>query len=316
MPKQTETGKAFEYACAVSIKNRTDNYTVIQNSPYETAKRCFSYLNAAKKVSYNSGADAAIRIIDRLEPMLFNEAGPLVIKLNTDSEGQSGDVRDVICSREGWTIGLSCKHNHEALKHSRLSDSIDFGKKWFDIPCSHKYFDTVTPIFHKLREIKTNSNNTALWSDLDNKEQDVYIPVLNAFIEELVSLDKQNPGIIPERLIKYLIGNNDYYKVIMEENKRYTKIQAININGSLNKSNRSNKALIETPRLSFPSRFIEIGYENDGKMINTIHVVCDQWWNISMRIHNASSRVEPSLKFDVQLPAMPNSILSQIEPWN
>lgn len=34
-----------------------------------------------------------------------------------------------------------------------------------------------------------------------------------------------------------------------------------------------------------------------------------------MRIHNASSKIEPSLKFDVQLMAMPSSILTQIEPW-
>ena len=35
-----------------------------------------------------------------------------------------------------------------------------------------------------------------------------------------------------------------------------------------------------------------------------------------MRIHNASSKIEPSLKFDVQLMAMPSSILTQIEPWD
>ena len=33
-------------------------------------------------------------------------------------------------------------------------------------------------------------------------------------------------------------------------------------------------------------------------------------------IHNASSKIEPSLKFDVQLMAMPSSVLRQIEPWD
>lgn len=35
-----------------------------------------------------------------------------------------------------------------------------------------------------------------------------------------------------------------------------------------------------------------------------------------MKIHNASSKIEPSLKFDVQLIAMSSSILTQIEPWS
>lgn len=35
-----------------------------------------------------------------------------------------------------------------------------------------------------------------------------------------------------------------------------------------------------------------------------------------MRIHNASSRVEPSLKFDVQLVSFPSSLFTQTEPWD
>ena len=34
-----------------------------------------------------------------------------------------------------------------------------------------------------------------------------------------------------------------------------------------------------------------------------------------MRIHNASSRVEPLLKFDVQLISFPSSVYAQVEPW-
>lgn len=34
-----------------------------------------------------------------------------------------------------------------------------------------------------------------------------------------------------------------------------------------------------------------------------------------MRIHNASSKVEPSLKFDVQLISFPSSVYAQVEPW-
>ena len=48
---------------------------------------------------------------------------------------------------------------------------------------------------------------------------------------------------------------------------------------------------------------------------NTVEIVCDEGWALTMRIHNASSKVEPSLKFDVQLVSLPNSIHAQVEPW-
>lgn len=38
-------------------------------------------------------------------------------------------------------------------------------------------------------------------------------------------------------------------------------------------------------------------------------------WQLSFRIHNASSKVEPSLKFDVQFIGMPVSILNFECKW-
>ena len=36
----------------------------------------------------------------------------------------------------------------------------------------------------------------------------------------------------------------------------------------------------------------------------------DEGWQFSFRIHNASTKVEPSLKFDVQIVGMPTTIIS------
>jgi len=70
--------------------------------------------------------------------------------------------------------------------------------------------------------------------------------------------------------------------------------------------------------LKLPTRFHKIDYlEVDGiPRHNTVALYCNNGWEISMRIHNASSRVEPSLKFDVQLMTYPKEITSVIEPWN
>ena len=42
----------------------------------------------------------------------------------------------------------------------------------------------------------------------------------------------------------------------------------------------------------------------------------DEGWQFSFRIHNASTYVETSLKFDVQIIGMPTSIISIECKWN
>lgn len=317
---QTETGKAFEYACAyVLLKKYSDRTKVclIESPQVKTAKMAFEKLPFEEQTNYFKGAEAAVKIIDRLEPKLSAASTPMSICLQTDSMGIVGDVRDVLCIRGSeWEIGLSCKHNHEAIKHCRLSDTIDFGRDWFGKSCSQEYFDDVRKVFTPLRNIRDESKkngNPALWNIKENKEDECYIPVLQAFMKELKRLDAQFPGEIPALMVRYLIGTNDFYKVIMNEKRRFTQIESVNINGTLNQSDGKRRALIEVPIMKLPSKFYEIGFKEGSK--NTIVVVCDKGWNVSMRIHNASSKIEPSLKFDVQLIAMPSSILTQIEPW-
>ncbi len=75
----------------------------------------------------------------------------------------------------------------------------------------------------------------------------------------------------------------------------------------------NDKAITKIPVLKMPSKFYHIDFKSGSD--NTVEVVCDEGWQISMRIHNASSRVEPSLKFDVQLISFPSSVYAQVEPW-
>lgn len=317
---QTTTGKAFEYACMCALLDKYGEKVdvVIEESPQmRTAQRCFAYLTALEKARYKKGADAAVKIINRLEPNLADDSSKLILQMQTDSKGIAGDVRDVVCLRDGkWEIGISCKHNHDAVKHSRLSDTIDFGKEWFGKECSSEYFTRVKKVFTPLRNRRDESikeGKEALWNEISNKEVDCYIPVLEAFMDELRRLDKEYPKEIPARLIKYLIGTRDFYKVIMNDKRQYTQIESINITGTLNKPLGKKKALVDVPLMKLPTKFYEIGFKSGSN--NTIVVVCDEGWNVSMRIHNASSKIEPSLKFDVQLMAMPSTILTQIEPW-
>lgn len=317
---QTTTGKAFEYACLFSLSHRIESFcsvSIVNNLPLITAINAFHSLDVETRDRYLRGAEAAVNGIMQLEPRLTDNNNEFTISLQSDSAGQTGDVRDVVCVQSnGWELGISCKHNHEAVKHSRLSDKIDFCKDWFGYDCSDEYFERVRNVFTPLRNLRDESimsGRPVLWQEIDNKEESCYVPVLNAFMDELRRIDRQYPETVPEQLIHYLIGYDDFYKVIMNENDGYTKIEAININETLNNSYGVHRSAINVPRLRLPRRFVSIGFRADSK--NTIEIYCDNGWSVSMRIHNASSRVEPSLKFDVQLMAMPSNMYVNYIQW-
>ncbi len=319
----TELGKAFEYACILSLYNR---YRLEQNvhmnvtDSFRTAQKNFYHADSRMQQDLLHAAYAAINVIERLEPRLPypDDDAQLTLHLQSDAAGMSGDVRDILCIRRigHWEIGISCKHNHYAVKHSRLSDQIDFGNEWFGIGCSRRYFSEVVPLFTRLREIRDSSRaqgNPALWKEMPDKAERCYRPVLQSFIDELKRLDEQHKNI-PELLVRYLIGKRDFYKVITNDAKRYTRIEAINIEGTLNKSSAQHAAMVHVPALRLPTRFYSVDFKIGSN--NTVLVACDCGWEISMRLHNASSKVEPSLKFDVQLESMPSSIYSESEPWD
>ncbi|MEG0900137.1 MAG: HaeIII family restriction endonuclease [Oscillospiraceae bacterium] len=321
---QTANGKAFEYACVLALYNDLHELQQVQieESPQlNTAKALYEAIEVDMRHSLDSASKAAVRVIKRLEPQLWNtdeKNEPLYLSIQPDSAGIKGDVRDVICLRmqNGWQIGFSCKHNHHAVKHSRLSDMIDFGKEWLEIPCSEEYFSKVVPLFTTLRTMRDESKaagKPVLWEEIEDKAENYYRPILQAFIDELQKINVENGGAVPEALIRYLLGRYDFYKVITDDRNRTTRVEAINIAGTLNVSAGKEKPIAKVPLLKMPTQFYHIGFKADSD--NTIEVVCDEGWQISMRIHNASSRVEPSLKFDVQLISFPSSVYAQVEPW-
>lgn len=313
MGNQTKTGKAFEYALLIEIFERLNDKTrisIIENEPYETAQKYFNEFNEDKQSSYRLTSSAAINFLIDVEPRLYSEISKddiLEIEIVSDARGQSGDVRDILTvrSKQEWQIGISAKNNHRAVKHSRLSPRIDFGEKWLGLPCSDEYFAEVNPVFDMLSEIR-DRDRSAKWDVIDNMHEAVYVPVLNAFRKELIRLDRKNPNTVPLKLVEYLIGNEDFYKVIKGKNK--VEIQAYNLRGTLNKAASTIKPKAKIPKVKLPSRLIEVVYQGDSS--TTLIVSLNEGWQISFRIHSAKSTVEPSLKFDINLISSPHTLFT------
>ncbi len=314
---QVRNGKAFEYAIAKEYKNYISKQglraLLVENDAYKQAKEYYDSFSDEEHTRFDKAAFETIDTMVKIEPGLVAEIGSgdvLSICLQKDQEGETGDVRDVVFSRalSKWEIGFSAKNNNDAVKHSRLSKSLDFGYKWLGIPCSQKYWDEITPLFDSLYEIRKN-NPEALWSDMgDRKQDDCYIPLLTSFKEELLRINEKNEGI-PAKLILYLIGEYPFYKIIKDDIHNMVIVKAFNINGGLNKTVNKIKSRYSIPEIKLPTRIVEFEFKKDSK--DTLNMILDGGWEISFRIHNASSKVEASLKFDVRLLGNPPVLFTQ-----
>ncbi|WP_430405435.1 HaeIII family restriction endonuclease [Fluviicola sp.] len=309
MPSNKDAGKAFEFALiseAHRILSSNFQTSLFSDATYLSAESSFLLYPENVQSRYIGAARSAISHIQSLEPRLQEAASEndiLELRLMPDSAGQKGDVRDILFVRssQNWEIGISAKNNHKAVKHSRLSQTKDFGSDWLGFPASKEYFQEIFEIFEKLKHYKRIK---LAWSAVSNKPNEIYAPVLKAFREELLKLNETHPNV-PQNLASYLLGKQDFYKVI-KKSKR-VEILGFNIHGNLNK-NSKNRSLNQMQRLKLPTEIIRFDFK-PGKL-NTLILVCDEGWQISFRIHSAETLVVPSLKFDTNLIGHPESLYS------
>ena len=125
-------------------------------------------------------------------------------------------------------------------------------------------------------------------------------PIIRAFVDELsVQLvkDQSAEERVCAQLVKYVIGNEDFYKIIKDDADGHVRVMGFNFNGTLS---------MRRPKL--PKALVGIGQAKDsyetGNSVS-VFVQLDLGYAFKMRLHTASSRVEPSLKFDVQAVGLP-----------
>lgn len=313
--KSNDQGRAYEYVWINILKNelnKTRKVSITENSSLKANENAWNAMDEYIKHLFTISAQSAVDTIIELEPMLKRNDDTVYLSFNKDELGQDGDVRDIVIRQNNicWEIGLSIKHNHEAIKHSRLSSKLDFGEKWFGVQCSEHYWNEVNPIFSKLEDYK---NKKYKWSDLENKERDVYVPLLEAFISEIERSYKKDRDL-PRKMIEYLVGTKDYYKIVSKDSDKVTIINTFNLHGTLNKPNGEIISSINVPVVDLPSELILIRFKPHSK--NTVEMYLNNGWQLSFRIHNASTEVESSLKFDIKFIGSPTTIISLKCFWN
>lgn len=309
------TGKAFEYATAMSfyihVNHQGGQVQIVNDIYFQNVKSSFDALGVNDKNNLMSAAMSAALEVFNLEKNLQDMTNNLIIRIAPDSYGEIGDVRDVILTKDDWEIGISCKHNHQALKHQRLSNRIDFGNEWAGYPVSQNYWQNVQPIFQMLQTYRNGGVN---WRDLPNygisKEQDVYIPLLNTFLNEFNQLDEEHSDLAT-RFMEYLAGRKDFYKFVMDRNHRVVTIYCYNLHGDSGIGGA-------VPFVPLPTNFISKSWKvniNGSQSTNTLIIEMNHNWTVGLRLHSAASLVETSLKFDSQPIQIPNSLLTIQIPY-
>ncbi|AFH97968.1 HaeIII family restriction endonuclease [Helicobacter pylori] len=307
--KSNNQGRAYEYAWCLALEQKLSVFKKVivdKQNGFNACYRAYESLEKSLQDRYLESTKQGVLLLLDCEPLL-NEViessqNEITLSLQKDKLGEIGDIRDILIYFDRFCIGLSIKHNHDAVKHSRLSKDLDFGKKWLGVGVSQNYKDTIKPLFERLENAKKEG---MLWRDFPNKEQEIYAPLLQAFKKEVLRIDENKKNKVPQKMVEYLLGKYDFYKAILLEREQKTKLEAYHFNNTLNRSVK-NKPKRIIPLSKLPTRMIYFDFK--PKSFNTLELVLDEGWSFSLRIHNASSRVEPSLKFDIKLLSKPESV--------
>ncbi|GHQ81029.1 hypothetical protein JP0078_05280 [Helicobacter pylori] len=307
--KSNNQGRAYEYAWCLALEQKLSVFKKVivdKQNGFNACYRAYESLEKSLQERYLESAKQGVLLLLDCEPLLSEVIGSsqngITLSLQKDKLGEIGDIRDILIYFDRFCIGLSIKHNHDAVKHSRLSKDLDFGKKWLGVGVSQNYKDTIKPLFERLENAKKEG---MLWRDFPNKEQEIYAPLLQAFKKEVLRIDENKKNKVPQKMVEYLLGKYDFYKAILLEREQKTKLEAYHFHNTLNRSVK-NKPKRIIPLSKLPTRMIYFDFK--PKSFNTLELVLDEGWSFSLRIHNASSRVEPSLKFDIKLLSEPESV--------
>ena len=283
---QTASGKSFEYALASAFSHELG--CAIEGSALVVARRYYHALDSDGRLERDSAAIAAVRFILTNEPLL-RDPGTDRIMLQSDRAGVPGDVRDIVLHlKSSVEVGISAKVRNTAIRNSRLSPKIDFAEKWFGSRCSDDYHKETARVWDYLAPLESER---VKWSSLSDKAGMVYEPLQQAFIDEMTRQFDHDAPSRAIRLMRYLLGTHDYYKVYKHNSA--LSIESFNMGRTLSWGK------------SFPMQTALVRMAMKPGSRTTSLMVLDEGWQLSFRLHSAESVVKRSLKFDVQIVGQP-----------
>ena len=299
MSNGVTNGKGLEWAVAKEIQSST-GFQIEESKPMLTARSAYEKLNGGSLISvYDRWVPLCVDHVLHLESKILSGRGrDGKILINSDAKGQSGDVRDVVITTGGVSFGISCKNNHTAFKHSRLSPRINFPLEWElgEDSASNQYMSGVNALFSKI-ENNAGPFRVAEWSHVSQETKYAYYKeLLSVFRDEVLRIrDKSvlSAAQLAAGLVKYVIGRKDFYKLIIKSDSGL--IEGYNLSRTIN-----------VPRIPLPSTVLAVEFAPGSA--GTLLLFMDAGYTFTFRIHSASSKIESSFKFDIQAIGLPREV--------
>lgn len=350
-------GKAFEYSSLIALYNELSNsgwkpeqIEILDDKNYKNIEQAYQVVENIdggyeeddeaeatiwdfehKRNTYDMAAKVAAVYLKMTEPIIKSPDGLYaVLAAMPDNAGVKGDVRDICFTvykdktkksviRD---LGISCKNNHEAVKHPRITENPDFAKEWTKgkFTCSNEFLKRMEEIQKVIEDYQKKYNT---WSEITEKMDTVYFPIVEAFVKELRRLgmitndmdDEQRKAAseFSKLFFEYMFGTRDFYKFIKDDKAKATTVYPYNMHGSLMKPYGEVRNEQAVSCVTMPEEMVEVRIKPRSK--TTLEIYFDQWI-ISMRLHNADSSIrKTALKFDVQIKAQPRKVMSAVLPW-
>ncbi|WP_394899136.1 HaeIII family restriction endonuclease [Clostridium paraputrificum] len=274
MPVSNTLGRAFEYALCSKIASSFSNISLTDRAIAEQEKDIHYYnsLNHEEKVKYDISTTKICNswLISKLNSRMLYTLDRL-----PDSAGVNGDVTDIRIENTNTIINISLKHNHNALKHPRLTRV----PTWIGINSDPSYSQAYARVWSNFHTLARNlSPDSTLFSELiainpnfifDN----LYNPLCSlvaSYLDENINNSNQ-----VELLFKFMVGRYNFYKII--DRRDYLLIQD----------------------------FIDLEMPTDVEINHIAKSYIEMIFNngvvLTLRLHTASSRMSTnSVKFDVR----------------
>lgn len=140
------------------------------------------------------------------------------------------------------------------------------------------------------------------------------VPCSANYMQKMIALfdNYQTTNNRDEFYKSYLIEFKNEFEKISNSNVLYGLLKLVTPDDDSNLAQVVYKK-INQRKIQLPNSIIELYY--DVKYKSKLELTMNNGWSISFRIHNASTKVETSLKFDIQLQSKPEDIFYLNRKW-
>ena len=95
---------------------------------------------------------------------------------------------------------------------------------------------------------------------------------------------------MPRKMIEYLIGIEDYYKVVSRDSKRLTMIHTFNMHDTLNKPSENKVSEITVPIVELPTRLVALEFKPGSTNTCLLYTSCLDWLDLAIMLAQESRR--------------------------